>query len=182
TSTILRDLLTDEFTHIHVNDPLIYEETRSYVQEISPDLEKIVKLYKHREPIFEHFGVERQIKAAFGKTVNLHGGAYLVIEHTEALHVIDVNSGNRTANKENQEENALQVNMEAAKEIARQPGLRDTGGSVLIDFIDMHKRATRKELPSYRRQCMAAARARHTSLPPSQFGLVQITRQRVRAE
>lgn len=182
TSTILRDLLTDEFSNIHVNDPLIYEEIRSYVHEISPELEKIVKLYKHKDPIFEHFGVERQIKAAFGKTVNLHGGAYLVIEHTEALHVIDVNSGNRTANKENQEENALQVNMEAAKEIARQLRLRDMGGIVVIDFIDMHKPANRKELHGFLKECMAADRARHTILPPSKFGLVQITRQRVRPE
>lgn len=181
-STILRDILTDEFSHIYVNDQAIFEETRSYVQEISPDLEKIVKLYKHREPIFEHFGVERQIKGAFGKTVNLHGGAYLVVEHTEALHVIDVNSGNRTANKENQEENALQVNMEAAKEIARQLRLRDMGGIVVIDFIDMHKPANRKELHAYLKQCMATDRARHTILPPSKFGLVQITRQRVRPE
>lgn len=182
TSTILRDLLTDEFSHIHVNDPLTYEETRTYIQGISPDLEKIVKLYKHKEPIFEHFGVERQIKSAFGKTVNLQGGAYLVIEHTEALHVIDVNSGNRTANKENQEENALQVNMEAAKEIARQLRLRDMGGIVVIDFIDMHKAINRKELHTHLKQCMAADRARHTILPPSKFGLVQITRQRVRPE
>lgn len=182
TSTILRDILTDEFSNIYVNDPMIYEETRSYVHEISPDLEKIVKLYKHKDPIFEHFGVDRQIKAAFGKTVNLHGGAYLVVEHTEALHVVDVNSGNRTANKENQEENALQVNMEAAKEIARQLRLRDMGGIVVIDFIDMHKAANRKELHTYLKECMANDRARHTILPPSKFGLVQITRQRVRPE
>ncbi len=182
TSTILRDILTDEFTHIHVNDTMIFEETRAYVQEISPELEKIVKLYKHKEPIFEHFGIEKQIKAAFGKTVNLAGGAYLVIEHTEALHVIDVNSGNRTANKENQEENALQVNKEAAREIARQLRLRDMGGIVVIDFIDMHKAPNRKELFDHLKQCMALDRARHTILPPSKFGLVQITRQRVRPE
>src|SRR5690606_33312297 len=108
-STIIRDILTYEFTHIHVNDSSIYEEVKSYVQEISTEMEKIVKLYKHKEPIFEHFGVEKQIKASFGKTVNLQGGAYLVIEHTEALHVIDVNSGNRIASKENQEDNALLV-------------------------------------------------------------------------
>jgi len=182
TSTILRDLLTDEFTHIHVNDSLIFEETRSYIHDISPDLERIVKYYKHKEPIFEHFGVEKQIKSAFGKTVNLHGGAYLVIEHTEALHVIDVNSGNRTANKENQEENALMVNKEAAKEIARQLRLRDMGGIVVVDFIDMHKAPNRKELFEYLKQCMKDDRAKHTILPPSKFGLVQITRQRVRPE
>ncbi|MFD2598503.1 ribonuclease E/G [Sphingobacterium corticis] len=181
-STILRDILTDEFSHIYVNDSSIYDEVKSYVQEISPDLERIVKLYKHKEPIFEHYGVEKQIKASFGKTVNLHGGAYLVIEHTEALHVIDVNSGNRIANKENQEDNALLVNKEAAKEIARQLRLRDMGGIVVIDFIDMHAAANRKELFVFLKECMAGDRARHTILPPSKFGLVQITRQRVRPE
>ncbi len=182
TSTILRDILTDEFSHIYVNDPVVYEETKSYIKDISPELEKIVKLYKQKEPIFDHFGVERQIKAAFGKIVNLPGGAYLVIEHTEALHVIDVNSGNRIANKENQEDNALQVNKEAAKEIARQLRLRDMGGIVVIDFIDMHKAPNRKELHDYLKECMANDRAKHTILPPSKFGLVQITRQRVRPE
>ncbi|WP_207424443.1 Rne/Rng family ribonuclease [Desertivirga brevis] len=181
-STILRDILNADFTNIHVNDTNIYEEIRTYVQDISPELERIVKLYKHREPIFEHFGIEKQIKAAFGKTVNLPGGAYLVIEHTEALHVVDVNSGNRTANPENQEENALQVNKEAAREIARQLRLRDMGGIVVIDFIDMHKPTNRKELFDYLREQMSLDRAKHTILPPSKFGLVQITRQRVRPE
>lgn len=182
TSTILRDILNPDFQHIYVNDNAIYEEVKSYVHEISPDLESIVRLHKHRDPIFEHYGVEKQIKSAFGKTVNLAGGAYLVIEHTEALHVIDVNSGNRTANKENQEENALQVNKEAAREIARQLRLRDMGGIVVIDFIDMHKPLNRKELFDYLRAEMAHDRAKHTILPPSKFGLVQITRQRVRPE
>ena len=181
-STILRDILNADFTNIHISDPAMYEEVRSYVHEISPDLDKIVKLYKHREPIFEHFGIEKQIKAAFGKTVNLPGGAYLVIEHTEALHVIDVNSGNRTANPENQEQNALMVNMEAAKEIARQLRLRDMGGIVVIDFIDMHKPQNRKELFDYLKDQMLLDRAKHTILPPSKFGLVQVTRQRVRPE
>lgn len=181
-STILRDILTDEFTHIHVNDPVMYEETKAYVNGISPDLSKIVKHYRHKEPIFEHFGIVRQIKSSFGRTVNLQGGAYLVIEHTEALHVIDVNSGNRVSNKEDQESNAVMVNKEAAREIARQLRLRDMGGIVVIDFIDMHNAANRKELHAYLKQCMATDRARHTILPPSRFGLVQITRQRVRPE
>ncbi|MCJ8208307.1 Rne/Rng family ribonuclease [Mucilaginibacter sp. RS28] len=182
TSTLLRDILNPDFQHIYVNDNSIFEEVRSYVHEISPDLESIVRLHKHKDPIFEHHGIEKQIKSAFGKTVNLAGGAYLVIEHTEALHVIDVNSGNRTANKENQEENALQVNKEAAREIARQLRLRDMGGIVVIDFIDMHKPVNRKELFDYLRGEMAHDRAKHTILPPSKFGLVQITRQRVRPE
>jgi len=182
TSTILRDILNPDFQNIYLNDNALYEEVKQYVRDISPDLENIVKLHKHKEPLFEHFGVDKQIKGAFGKTVNLAGGAYLVIEHTEALHVIDVNSGNRTANKENQEENAYQVNREAAKEIARQLRLRDMGGIVVIDFIDMHKPTNRKDLFDYLRAEMALDRAKHTILPPSKFGLVQITRQRVRPE
>ena len=139
TSTILRDILNADFTNIHIADSSLYEEIRSYVHDISPEMEKIVKHYRGKEPIFENFGIDKQIKTAFGRTVNLPGGAYLVIEHTEALHVIDVNSGNRTVNTENQEHNALMINKEAAKEIARQLRLRDMGGIVVIDFIDMHK-------------------------------------------
>lgn len=182
TSTILRDILNADFTNIHIGDSALYEEIRSYVHEISPEMEKIVKHYRGKEPIFEHFGIEKQIKAAFGRTVNLPGGAYLVIEHTEALHVIDVNSGNRTANTENQEQNALMINMEAAKEIARQLRLRDMGGIVVIDFIDMHKPQNRKELFDHLKDLMLLDRAKHTILPPSKFGLVQLTRQRVRPE
>jgi ribonuclease G len=182
TSTILRDLLNADFTNIHVDDVGLYEEIKSYIHEISPELESIVKLYKGKEPIFDHFGIEKQIKGSFGKTVNLAGGAYLVVEHTEALHVIDVNSGNRTANPENQEENAFQVNKEAAREIARQLRLRDMGGIVVIDFIDMHKAPNRKELFDFLKAEMNHDRAKHTILPPSKFGLVQITRQRVRPE
>lgn len=181
-STLIRDLLSPEFTNVYVDDPQVYDDLKSYVKEISPEMEKVVKLYKQKEPIFDHFGVEKQIKGSFGKTVNLAGGAYLVVEHTEALHVIDVNSGNRTANKENQDENALQVNKEAAKEIARQLRLRDMGGIVVIDFIDMQKPLHRKELFDYLREQMKLDRAKHTILPPSKFGLVQITRQRVRPE
>ena len=182
TSTLIRDILSADFTNVYVNDQSLFEDIRSYVHEISPEMERIVKYYKHKEPIFDHFGVEKQIKNGFGKTVNLAGGAYLVVEHTEALHVIDVNSGNRTASKENQEENALQVNKEAAKEIARQLRLRDMGGIVVIDFIDMHKPANRKVLFDHLRELMLLDRAKHTILPPSKFGLVQITRQRVRPE
>lgn len=181
-STLIRDILSSDFTNVYVSDPDFFEDIRSYVQQISPEMEKIVKPYKHKEPIFEHFGIDKQIKNAFGRTVNLAGGAYLVVEHTEALHVIDVNSGNRTASKENQEENAFQVNKEAAKEIARQLRLRDMGGIVVIDFIDMHKPANRKMLFDYLKELMLLDRAKHTILPPSKFGLVQITRQRVRPE
>lgn len=182
TSSILRDILNASFQNIHVNDPILYQEVRNYIQGIAPEQEKIVKLYKGRVPIFDYFGIEKQIKGLFGKTVTLPGGSYLVIEHTEALHVIDVNSGNRSSTERNQEENALQVNLEAAREIARQLRLRDMGGIIVIDFIDLHKATNRKILFEHLRKEMSLDRAKHTILPPSKFGLVQITRQRVRPE
>ena len=182
TSSILRDILNADFQSVVINDAVLFEEVKSYIHGISPEQEKIVKLYKGKESVFEHFGIEKQIKALFGKTVNLLGGAYLVIEHTEALHVIDVNSGNRTNGEVNQEENALQVNMEAAREIARQLRLRDMGGIIVIDFIDLHRASNRKILFDALRKEMSEDRAKHTILPPSKFGLVQITRQRVRPE
>lgn len=182
TSSILRDILNPDFQHIHVDDPLIYTEICAYIKNIAPSQEKIVKLYKGKGPLFEYFGIDKQIKALFGRTVNMQGGAYLIIEHTEAMHVIDVNSGNRTNSQINQEDNALQVNVEAAKEIARQLRLRDMGGIIVIDFIDMHKAVNRKQLYNALREEMKDDRAKHTILPPSKFGLVQITRQRVRPE
>ncbi|AFD08526.1 Rne/Rng family ribonuclease [Solitalea canadensis] len=182
TSSILRDILNPDFQNIIVDDQGIYEEIRSYIHNIAPDQEKIVKLHKGRDVLFEHYGIEKQIKSSFGRTVNFHGGAYLIIESTEAMHVIDVNSGNRNASEDTQEENALLVNIEAAKEIARQLRLRDLGGIIVIDFIDMHKPANRKALYDALRREMSEDRAKHTILPPSKFGLVQITRQRVRPE
>lgn len=182
TSTILRDMLNPGFNSITVNDAMYYEEVRSYIRSIAPEQEEIVKLYKGKVPVFEHLGVDKQIKSVFGKTVNLQNGAYLVIEHTEALHVIDVNSGGRNKAGADQERNALQVNMMAAKEIARQLRLRDMGGIIVIDFIDMHNAGHKKELFDCVRTEMKKDRAKHTILPPSKFGLIQITRQRVRPE
>jgi ribonuclease G len=182
TSTILRDLLNANFNHIHVNDAALYEEIKTYVHTIAPEKEDIVKLYKGKSPIYEHFGVDKQIKAQFGRTVNLPGGAYLIVEHTEALHVIDVNSGHRMNAQNNQETNALQVNIDAAKEIARQLRLRDMGGIIVVDFIDLHSTANRKQLYDCMKEEMKRDRAKHNILPPSKFGLVQITRQRVRPE
>ena len=120
------------------------------------------------------------MKSAFGRTVNMGKGTYLVVEHTEAMHVIDVNSGNRSGKGESQEENALAVNMMAAEEIARQLRLRDMGGIICVDFIDMAKSENRRELYEFLKDLMATDRARHKILPPSKFGLVEITRQRVR--
>ncbi|MDQ3193347.1 MAG: Rne/Rng family ribonuclease [Bacteroidota bacterium] len=182
TSAFLRDMLNASFNNIHVDDPALYEEMKSYLQTIAPEKEKIVKLYKGDLPIFESFGIEKQIKGLFGKTVNLKSGAYLIIEHTEALHVIDVNSGNRAKSETSQEGNALDVNLEAATEIARQLRLRDMGGIIVVDFIDLHDAANRKLLYQKMKDEMALDKAKHTVLPPSKFGLIQITRQRVRPE
>jgi ribonuclease G len=179
TTTILRDLLNDSFSNVYVNDPKIYEETRKYISLISPEQEKIVKLYEGKEPIFDHFEITRQIKSSFGKVVPMKGGAYLVIETTEALGVIDVNSGIR-AKSNDQEENTFEVNKLAAEEIARQLRLRDMGGIVIVDFIDMDSAEHRNDLYKYMTDLMASDRAKHNVLPLTKFGLMQITRQRIR--
>jgi ribonuclease G len=182
TSTILRDMLNSSFSSIHVNEEVLYEEIRNYLGNIAPEKRDIVKLYKSKEPIFDHFGVDRQLKASFGKTVPMKSGAYLIVEHTEAMHVIDVNSGHRQRSDMSQETNALEVNLDAATEVARQLRLRDMGGIIVVDFIDLHSPDNRKMLFNKLKDEMRADRAKHTILPPTKFGLVQITRQRVRPE
>ena len=182
TTAILRDLLNASFNSIVVNDKEVYEEVKSFLRTIAPDKEKIAKLHKGRAPIFDQLGIEKQIKALFGKHVTMPSGAYLVVEHTEALHVIDVNSGNTAKSEDSQEANALRVNLEAAEEIARQLRLRDMGGIIVIDFIDMQKSENRRMLHQKINEFMKLDRAKHHVLAPSKFGLVQITRQRVRPE
>ena len=182
TNVILRDLMNGSFTNIYVDDQKTCEEIREYIRSIEPEKEKIVKYYKGKVPIFNNFDITRQIKSAFGKTVSFKKGAYLIIEHTEALHVIDVNSGKRAKIADNQEDTALEVNCDAVNEIARQLRLRDMGGIVVIDFIDMHKPENRNTLYKMMKEAMAQDRAKHTVLPLSKFGLMQITRQRVRPE
>lgn len=177
---MLRDLFNPSFEHIHVNNEEIYNEIKHYLTLIAPEKADIVKLYTGKTPIFDNFNITKQIKSSFGKTINYKHGAYLIIEHTEALHVVDVNSGNRSRAKNGQEANALDVNLGAADELARQLRLRDMGGIIVVDFIDMHLAEDRQML--YERMCknMQKDRARHNILPLSKFGLMQITRQRVR--
>lgn len=177
---MLRDVFSPSFENIYVNDPDVYAQIKTYVSLIAPERADIVKLYNRAEPIFDSFGITRQIKSSFGKTVSFKNGAYIIIEHTEALHVIDVNSGNRSKATNDQETNALEVNLRAADEIARQLRLRDMGGIIVVDFIDMAKAEHRQELYDHMREIMANDRARHNILPLSKFGLMQITRQRVR--
>lgn len=181
-ASLIRDMFNDSFSAIHIDDETLYLQIKDYVQEIAPKKENIVKFYDSNVPIFEKFGIERQIKTSFGKTVSGSKGAYLVIEHTEAMHVIDVNSGNRSNKQKTQEGTALEVNLIAATEVARQLRLRDMGGIIVIDFIDMANAGHRKQLYNHLRDEMKDDRAKHKILPPSKFGLIQITRQRVRPE
>jgi ribonuclease G len=181
TTSILRDLLNEDFNRIVVNDKNIFNSTKTYIQKIAPEKAEIVSFYHNGSPIFDSFGVTKQVKAAFGKTVNLPSGAYLIVEHTEALHVIDVNSGYKSVSS-NQEENALQTNLEAADEIARQLRLRDIGGIIVVDFIDMKLPDNKKKLMEAMEGFMNTDRAKHAVLPISKFGLMQITRQRMKPE
>jgi len=180
TSTILRDILNSSFENIVVNDQTLYEEIHSYIQTIAPEKIDILKLHKGKQPIFELYGVDKQIKKSFGRTISIKGGIYLIIEQTEAMVVIDVNSGKKTKIPESQEENALEVNKEAATEIARQLRLRDMGGIIVVDFIDLRTSAARKALLDHLLQKMQNDTSRHTVLPLSKFGIMEITRQRVR--
>ena len=177
---LIRDLFNPTYENIYVNDEAVFNEVKDYVSLIAPEKAKIVKLYTGTVPIFDNFNITKQIKSSFGKTVNYKHGAYLIIEHTEALHVVDVNSGNRSHSDNGQEANALDVNLGAADELARQLRLRDMGGIIVVDFIDMNLAEDRQLL--YERMCknMQKDRAKHNILPLSKFGLMQITRQRVR--
>ena len=179
TSSILRDILTDSFNRIIVNDKQLYGSIRDTLESIAPHKVNIVNLHKSGKHIFESTGISRQIKSSFGKTATMNSGAYLVIESTEAMHVIDVNSGHKMPSAD-QERAVLNVNLEAAEEIARQLRLRDIGGIIIIDFIDMRNGEHRKTLLKEMRKYMKKDRAQHTILPLSKFGLMQITRQRAR--
>lgn len=183
-STMLRDMLTSNFESIITDNRETFDKLQAVVREIAPEQERILKLHKGTNKLFEQTGIERQIKSLFGKTVSLTTGGYLVIDHTEAMHVIDVNSGSTSSKShtEDQEATALNVNLEAAKEVARQLRLRDMGGIIVIDFIDMRKVENKKLIYDRMRDEMKGERAKYTILPLSKFGLMQITRQRVRPE
>ena len=180
TVALLRDIFNPSFQHIYVNDTDFYNSVKDYVSLIAPGRSDIVQLYTGELPIFDNFAITKQIKSLFGRTVTYKSGAYLIIEHTEAMHVIDVNSGNRSKGSDAQEKTAIDVNISAADEIARQLRLRDMGGIIVIDFIDMTESANRQKLFEHMNKAMSSDRAKHNILPLSKFGLMQITRQRVR--
>lgn len=182
TSSILRDLLNASFDSIQVDTQETYDEIKTFINTIAPDKAKIVKLHNNKQKLFEVAGIERQLKTLFGKSVSLPAGGYLIIEHTEALHVIDVNSGNKSNVETEQERTAINVNLEAVSEVARQLRLRDMGGIIVIDFIDMKNLDNRKLIYDRMKEEMSDDRAKHVILPLSKFGIMQITRQRVRPE
>jgi len=182
-SSILRDMLNESFDNIVVDDKKAYDEIKQYIKKIAPEKEKIVRQYQGKPKIFEHFGIEKQLKMLFGQTVNLESGGYLIIEHTEAMHVIDVNSGNKTTSEQQDQEGMiLQVNLAAAKEVARQLRLRDMGGIIVVDFIDMKNAEYKRELYQKMKEYLKEDRSKTSVLPLSRFGLMQLTRQRVRPE
>ncbi|MEX2567406.1 MAG: Rne/Rng family ribonuclease, partial [Cyclobacteriaceae bacterium] len=181
-SSIIRDLLNESFDAITVEDEVIYDQMRSYIRSIAPEKEKIVRLYNGKAKLFENFGIEKQIKSLFGSTISLPQGGYLIIEHTEALHVVDVNSGNKSNQESDQENTGLKTNLVAVKEIARQLRLRDMGGIIVIDFIDMKKADNKRAIFEAMKNEMREDRSKNTVLPLTKFGLMQITRQRVRPE
>lgn len=181
-SSMLRDMLNESFDSITVDGKEIYDEVKSYIRTIAPEKEKIVRQYNGKAKIFESFGIEKQLKSLFGQSVSVPGGGYLIIEHTEALHVIDVNSGNKSNSESDQETTALHVNLQAAKEVARQLRLRDMGGIIVVDFIDMRKAENKRQVYNKMKEEMKSDRSKFTILPLTKFGLMQITRQRVRPE
>ncbi len=181
-NSILRDVLNESFDSILVDDKDLFQEIKTFIKGIAPDKEKIVRQYTGKVKIFEALRVEKQLKTSFGQSVSMRNGGYLIIEHTEALHVIDVNSGNKSNKEDNQEDTALKVNLEAASEVARQLRLRDMGGIIVIDFIDMRRAENKKQLYATMKEEMKGDRSKHTILPLSKFGLMEITRQRVRPE
>ncbi len=176
---IIRDVFSPDFEAIRVNDETVVAEVRQYVELIAPEAVKVVGLYTGKQPIFDHYDITRQLKTGLGRTVGFKNGGYLVIDKTEALFSIDVNSGSKKL-YEDQEENAFQYNLMAAEEIVHQLRLRDIGGIIIIDFIDLDSKEHQDQLYQRMRELMSRDRARHNVLPLSKFGLMQITRQRVR--
>ncbi len=183
TSGLLRDILNTDFERVATNSPQLAKELETYIEKIAPDKKDIVSRHYGNVPIFDHYGITKQIKAAFGKRVSVgNTGVYLIIEKTEACHVIDVNSGYRAASGEGQESNSLATNLEAAAEVALQLRLRDLGGIIVVDFIDMKSQDNKKVLHEKMKQLMSTDNATHTILQLSRFNLMEITRERVRPE
>ncbi len=178
-SSIVRDLFSEDFDRILVDDPKVFKNVQAYVKAVAPDMADKVELHRAATPVFRSVGIEKQVEEAFSRRVNMKGGGYLFIETTEAMHVVDVNSG-RAGRGKSQKENMIAVNVEAAREVAKQLRLRDLGGIIVVDFIDLRLEADRRKVTNVLKEAFEKDRAVTKLLPMSDFGLVQITRQRLR--
>lgn len=176
-TSIVRDLFTTNVERVVVDSKKLYKEIYDYIKKVSPHLENRIEYYEGHNGIFEEFNIEKELLKSYKRRVNLHGGGDIVIEQTEAMTVVDVNSGR--ANEKDQEKNSYKTNIEACRAIARQIRLRDLGGMVVIDFIDMNEDSNRKKLFAEMKKELARDRAKTTVYPLTQLGLLQITRHRV---
>lgn len=179
TISVVRDLFNSEVSKIHIDSKKLFKQVKEYLNTVHPEWSDRVEFYKYQKPIFEAFRIEEHIRSLFVRKVALKSGGHIVIEHTEAMVVIDVNSGKYAANKE-QEMNSLRTDLEAAREIVRQLRLRDIGGLIVIDFIDLEEDKNRKKIYDELKKEFKKDRAKVSILPMSDFGLIEITRQRVR--
>lgn len=179
--TILRDYFNDNYISIICDNKELTKQFENYLKIIAPHKQKIIEYYNNPIPLFQNYSIERNIKKSFGKYVNIPNfkGSYLIIEKTEAMHVIDVNSGKTSLKEKNQEQTAIEINLCAATEIARQLKLRNLGGIIIIDFIDMIQLFNKKKLYDHLKKLMQLDKTKHKILPLTKFGLMQITRQRV---
>jgi ribonuclease G len=178
TSSVMRDLLTKDVERVVVDSKSLYREIVAYARWAAPDIVDKIEL-DETEDIFEKYGINREIENSLGRKVYLRGGSYILIEQTETMTVIDVNTG-KYAPRKDQEQVSLRINLDAAKEIVRQLRLRDIGGLIVVDFIDLEDEKSKKRLLEELLKEFKKDRAKVTVLPMSEFGLVQITRQRVR--
>ena len=180
TASLIRDLFTEDVEEVYIDDKDSFAEIQAYLKAVSPELRDRVILYKGREPIFDAFGIETQIEKTFERKVWFKKGGYICIDHAEALVAIDVNTG-RFTGKKNQEETIFRTNMEAAKEVPRQLRLRDIGGIIVVDFIDMEIEANKKAVLEELRKELRKDRARTKAFAVSELGLIEMTRQRERS-
>lgn len=178
-SSVLRDLFTEDVEKVVVDSKKLYKEIRLYVKWIAPHMVDKVEYYKDKEPIFDAYGIEKELATSLSRKVWLKSGGYIIVEQTEAMVVVDVNSG-RYAAKKDQELNSLKMDLEAAREICRQLRLRDIGGIVVIDFIDLEDERNKKKVYDELKKEFKKDRAKVTVLPLTEFGIAQITRQRIR--
>ena len=174
----VRDFLTDDVDRIVIDNRAAFERMQGLIEKISPQSRKKLEHYSEAQPIFDKFGISKQLEQAFSRKVNLKSGGALVIDETEALVAIDVNTGSHKGGGKDQSSTILRVNMESAEEVCRQLKLRNMGGLIVIDFIDMKHARDRKKVENKMKECLRKDKAKTHVLAISQLGLMEMTRQR----